>query len=296
MSFDASAGLMYLPVQETAFPYLADDDQTPTKLAVNLGTDMTIAALPDDPAVIEQVKEATSGRLVAWDPQEQKEVWRVEYPGAWNGGVLSTAGGIVFQGSAAGFLNAYRSDDGSKLWEFQAQTGIVAPPVSYQVDGEQYVSVSAGWGGIFPLITGPLTYDSAAGEPINRSRILTFKLGGDATLPPTSDAMRDLPDTSDYEFDDDRVQSGFRSYDRFCAGCHGAGAVGGGVIPDLRYSPLLGNSRAWQEVVNEGSLEERGMVSFKEELSIDDAESIRMFVIARNRFAREIGDTQRLSR
>ena len=296
MSYSNNTGLIYLPVHETAFPYLAQDDQTPSKLAVNLGVDTRIAGFPDDPAVIEQIKKATKGRLIAWDPIRQQEAWRVDYPGAWNGGVLSTAGGLVFQGSATGFLNAYSEKDGQKLWEFAAQTGIVAPPVSFEVAGEQYISVSAGWGGIFPLMTGPLVKDATVNEPINRSRILTFKLQGQAKLPVIQEQVRNMPDYSEVRTDSLSVELGLTIYDRYCTNCHGTGAVGGGVIPDLRYSPLLSSSEAWQQVVIEGILNDRGMIGFGEELSLDDAETVRQYIINRTQFAHTIGDTQRLSR
>lgn len=297
MSFSQDTGLVYLPAQQTAFPYLAEDDQTPSKLASNLGIDTIIAAFPDDPAVIDQIKQATSGHLLAWDPIEQKEVWRVEYPGAWNGGVLSTAGGIVFQGSATGFFNAYQAEDGTKLWEFPAQTGIVAPPISYQINGQQYVAVSAGWGGIFPLMTGPLVLDSTDnGDPINRSRLLVFKLGGTTELPEPTEQRQQLPEFSDQGFDAETIAGGAAIYDRYCINCHGAGAVGGGVIPDLRYSAIASSAATWKLVVIDGLLSDRGMVSYSAELSEEDAESIRGYVIDRNRFAREIGDVDRLSR
>ncbi len=296
MSYSEDTKLVYLPAQVTAFPYLADDDMSPAKLAVNLGVDTSAAALPDDPNVIEQVKKATSGHLLAWDPATQKEVWRVEYPGPWNGGVLSTAGGLVFQGSATGYLNAYSATNGETLWQFPSQTGIVAPPISYSVDGEQYITVSAGWGGIFPLITGPLALDSADGHPINRSRLLTFKVGGSAELPPTTEKLRDMPELTTQQLDTKQVAHGFEVYDRYCGGCHGAGAVGGGVIPDLRYSGFIHSAEAFKQVVLDGILSTRGMVGFSSELSEEDAEAARAYLISRNQFAHKIGDTQRLSR
>ena len=102
-------------------------------------------------------------------------------PGPWNGGLLSTAGNLVFQGTAAGEFVAYRASDGAKLWSFPAQTGIIAAPMTYTVDGRQYVSVVVGWGGVFPLVTGELAYKS--GRLPNRSRVLTFALDGKAALP-----------------------------------------------------------------------------------------------------------------
>lgn len=296
MSYNPPTGLVYIPAQQAAFPYLAEDDQTPSVIGPNLGVDTTVAAFPDNPEVIQQIKDATFGFLLAWDPVAQKEVWRFEYPGAWNGGVLSTAGGLVFQGNAVGFVQAFDAVEGKKLWEFPAQTGIVAPPISYQVNGEQYIAISAGWGGTFPLMTGPLTYDSANGDPINRSRLLVFKLGGTAKLPDVDSTRRELPDYSSLELDAERAKQGFALYDRYCINCHGAGAIGGGVLPDLRYSGFTASSEAWTQVVINGILQDNGMASFAVELSPEDAESIRHYIIERNHYARSIGDTTRLSR
>ncbi len=72
--------------------------------------------------------------------------------------------------------------------------------------------------------------------------------------------------------------------------------MGGGVTPDLRYSKLLGLPEPWQQVVLEGALASRGMVAFKPELSEEEAEAIRHYIIDRNQYAHSIGDTQRVSR
>ena len=283
MSFNPQTGHVYIPAQELSFPYASAAELEPMQLAANLGIDTGVARLPDDPAVIEAVKEMTRGHLAAWDPVTQSEAWRVQYPGPWNGGVLSTASNLVFQGTAAGFLNAYDAADGEKLWEFSTQTGIVAPPMTYSVNGEQYLTVMAGWGGIFPLIIGPIA--SASGETVNRSRILTFRLGGSETLPPVTDLPREFPDFSAIDIDPDQVETGFAVFDRFCGHCHGAGAVGGGVITDLRYSAFLGDADAWATVVIEGSHENLGMVGFGEEISNDQAQAVRHYVLDRQRFA-----------
>lgn len=296
MAFDPTQQLMYIPAQESSFPYLAEDDQKKSDLVVNLGVDTKAAAFPDDPKVVDAIKLATKGHLLAWDPIKQEARWKVEYPGPWNGGVLATAGGLVFQGSATGFLNAYNAADGSKLWQFPAQTGIVAPPISYQINGEQYIAVSAGWGGIFPLMTGPLAMDATENKPINRSRLLVFKLGGQQILPEADNSLRQLRDLKLKAVDETKAQQGFELYDRYCGHCHGAGAVGGGVIPDLRYSPMLASDAAWKHIVIDGILSDNGMVSFAKELSIEQAELVRQYVIDRNQYAHKQGQTQRLSR
>lgn len=291
MSYSPNTGLVYFPAQEMAFPYADIEKLDIKQLAVNLGVDVTVAGFPDDPATIKAIKAATRGHLSAWDPASQKEVWRVQYPGMWNGGVLSTAGNLVFQGTAAGFLNAYDARTGEKLWEYPAQSGIIAPPISYKINGEQYISVSVGWGGIYPLMTGPLALDSTP-RPVNRSRLLTFKLKGKSSLPAKQEYTLKMQDLSDVDLDPSAMKPGMENYERFCAGCHGTGAVGGGVLPDLRYSSTLTNE-AWFSIVQDGVLSSRGMVSFSKELSRDEIEQIRQYVISRNQFANSIGDTER---
>ena len=294
MSYSPDTGLVYFPAQEMAFPYMADHEMDAKELAVNLGVDVTVAGFPDDPEVIKAIKETTKGHLSAWDPVQQKEVWRVQYPGMWNGGVLSTGGNLVLQGSAAGYVNAYHAETGEKLWEYPAQSGVVAPPITYQINGEQYISVSVGWGGIFPLMTGPLTQDSDP-DPVNRSRLLTFKLNGTASLPELVQQKRNMPDLTAIELNPEQLEEGKKQYERYCASCHGTGAVGGGVLPDLRYSGLL-TTDGWFAIVSDGALASRGMVGFAKELSAEQVEAIRQYVIGRNQFAHKIGDTQRTSR
>lgn len=289
MSLDTENGVVYIPTQETAFPYFAEDDQQPTSLAVNLGVDTKAATFPDDSGIINQIKSATKGFLLAWDVANSKPLWKVEYPGAWNGGTLSTAGQLVFQGSAAGYLYAYHAATGERLWEFPTQTGVVAPPVTYSVNGQQYVTVSAGWGGIFPLMTGPLAQDSAGEDASNTSRLLTFTLSGDAELPAKIEISKALPDTTLLELDESRVAAGAATFDRFCVNCHGAGAVGGGVVPDLRYSSTILSLDTWNAILSHGALKDRGMVAYSEELSEDDIQSIREYIIERNQQARAEG-------
>ena len=89
------------------------------------------------------------GRLVAWDPVAQKEVWGVDYVGPWNGGTLTTAGNLVFQGTSDARFIAYNAKTGEKLWESPTGSGVVAAPITYEIDGKQYVSIAAGWGGVY---------------------------------------------------------------------------------------------------------------------------------------------------
>src|SRR6266508_4291096 len=151
-------------------------------------------------------------------------------------------------------------------------------PVAYSVKGQQYVAVLAGWGGVFPLITGEIAFKS--GRVRNISRMLTFKLGGKASLPPMPKFEEPALDPPPATADEATVKNGERLFQRYCAACHGDVAVGGGVVADLRYSKTLPDDR-WFDVVLGGSLRKVGMVSFVKELSRKDATDISAYVIFR---------------
>jgi quinohemoprotein ethanol dehydrogenase len=278
MSYNPGAGLVYIPVNDAGFPYKSDENFQPKRLAANYGVDVVAVGMPQIPEIKKAVIDSVKGRLVAWDPVSQKQVWEVERPGPWNGGVLSTAGNLVFEGVASGHFEAYRADNGRKLWSFDAQTGVMAGPVSYTVKGQQYVAVVAGWGGVFPLVTGEISFKS--GRVRNISRVLAFTLNGKASLPPTPKFEEPALDPPPATADGIAVKNGERIFQRYCAACHGDVAVGGGVLPDLRYSKTLANDR-WFDIVLGGSLRKVGMVSFAKELSRKDAEDIRSYVISR---------------
>jgi quinohemoprotein ethanol dehydrogenase len=280
MSYNPDTGLVYIPAQELSFPYIADENFKRSDLAVNLGIDLAKAALPSDQKIRDQVRRSLKGSLLAWDPVKQKEVWRVEHGGPWNGGTLTTAGNLVFQGNRNGELVAYDAADGTKLWSTKVHTGIVAPPISYAIDGEQYVAVVAGWGGIFPLLLGELSHNEA-GAQVNRSRVLVYKLGGKAKLPhpvKTEKAAFDLPKRYGSAA---TLKLGAKQYARYCAGCHGDTAVSGGVLPDLRHSIAISERDIWESIILEGALTDAGMVGFSKELSFADADAIRAYVVSR---------------
>lgn len=291
MSFSPMTGLVYLPVMDAGFFYKHDEHFQEKALAFNAAIDWVAAGLPQKPEIKKAVLAGVNGHLCAWDPVQQKEIWRVERASPVNGGVLSTAGNLVFQGTAQGNLEAYRAATGEKLWSADAQSGIVAAPISYSVsrvdpinpgnsaDNEQFVAVVAGWGGVFPLAAGEVALKSARAQ--NVYRVLAFKLDGKATLPPLpqfTPAKLHLPRPTGSAA---TMQRGEALYQRYCSTCHGDVAVSGGVLPDLRYSAALANSQPWAEVVLGGSLQSLGMISFSKELSPKDAEAIRAYVISR---------------
>ncbi len=281
MAFNPTERLVYIPAIEAAFPYFPEAGWQPDRnRGMNTGLDLSAGAMPADPAARDAARAATKGALIAWDPVTQTERWRVPHPSPWNGGLLSTGGGLVFQGNAAGNFVAYSAKDGKQLWSFFAQTGIIAPPITYTIDGEQYVAVLAGWGGVFPLSpTGFLTEQS--GPLPNISRLLVFKLGGTAALPPAREFERRPLDPPPFTGTEAQVSRGAYDFGRYCSQCHNDAAIGSTVLPDLRRSAALENRDTWMAIVHDGALEDNGMVSFGPSLSRERIEGIRQYVIKR---------------
>lgn len=280
MAFSPKEKLVYIPAFEAGMLYAPLANWKPdTARGFNVGFDFA-GNLPPDGGFRQQAAGTLKGRLVAWDPVAQKARWTVEHPGPWNGGLLATGGGLVFQGTTGSEFNAYDAANGKKLWSFAAQTGVVAPPITYTVNGEQYVAVLAGWGGAYAL--------SVDGDLINRkapvrniSRLLVFKIGGTAKLPPPP-PLADLPlDPPPSTASPEVIAVGQAKYGRYCAVCHAPGAVGSTVLPDLRRAGALESAATWQTVVHDGALKDRGMASFAGSLSKEEIEAIRAYVIKR---------------
>jgi alcohol dehydrogenase (cytochrome c)/quinohemoprotein ethanol dehydrogenase len=223
--------------------------------------------------------KSTSGALVAWDPVAQKARWTVEYPGPANGGTLSTAGNLVFQGTAGGEFRAYAADTGKLLWSYPTQTGVVAGPATYSVDGTQYVAILAGWGGVWDLQAGILAGKS--GPVRNISRLLVFKLDGAAKLPPLSPHSQTVLDPPPSTGTPEQIAEGARLYGNSCSICHGDAAVAGVLVPDLRVSAAIDEQKLWQQIVHDGALRDRGMVAWSTDMTPAQIENIRLYVIKR---------------
>jgi quinohemoprotein ethanol dehydrogenase len=278
MAMNPGTGLVYIPAQEAGFVYQSDPTFKPMSTGVNLGVDLTAVNPPDDAKSRAAIRNSMKGYLLAWDPRTNKEVWRAPHAGAWNGGVLSTSGNLIFQGDIDGMLNAYHAGSGAKLWSFDAQSGIVAAPMSWAKDGQQYVTVVVGWGGAFPLMAGSLSWGKN-GPRRNISRVLTFALGGKAKLPPLPPPpVVGPPQRPDKPASPQVLKIGEWAFSRSCSGCHGPGAESGGIAPDLRYSGVTGDAATWKQVVIDGILRDRGMVSFKNNFTPAEVEAIRSYV------------------
>lgn len=277
MSFNPKTGLVYLPAQESVAGLEAQKAPLfiPHKSVVNLGVE--VPDLPEDPKVEAEIRSAWKGRLIAWDPVKQAPAWTQEYVAPWNGGTLSTAGNLVFQGTADGRAVAYAADSGKKLWETRVNSGAMAGPVTYEVGGEQYVTFMVGWGGAFPGVAGPLSL-SARVQP--EARIVTYKLGAKGKLPPAKLAPTVLPPLQKVTATEDKIKIARIMFNGFCGSCHGLNAVSGGVYPDLRY--MTAKKHGQFKAVLSGSKLNRGMPNFAEVLKTEDMELIRQYIIKRS--------------
>jgi len=280
MAFNPGTGLVYIPAQEIPFPYMqpggANANFRYQPGVWNVGIDVLVAGLPDDEAALKAIRATLKGRLIAWDPVTQTEKWSVPHGGPWNGGVLTTAGGLVFQGSATGEFAAYDAATGGKLWSFDTQTGVVAPSMTYEIGGEQYVALMAGWGGGFALTAGAGVDPRSEGP----RRLLVFRLGGKKTLPPRPVSAREFPDLPPVTATPQQIAAGNLTFANYCSVCHGASAVSDFSIPDLRFSPVTTDAAVWKGVVIDGDRIENGMVSFKQYVTAGQAEEVRQYVLS----------------
>src|SRR5262249_23465209 len=238
-------GLVYFPVLEAGFAYKSAENFHRSPLGWNSGIDDAAAGMPQIPEVKKAILGSIKAHLAAWDPVAQKEVWRADRPGPWNGGALSTAGNLVFEGTGHGQFEAFRAATGEKLWSASTESGVTAGPISYSVNGEQYIAVLVGWGGVLPLAAGEVALQKP--RMANVPRMLAFKLGGKASLPPAPEVKPPILAPPNSTASAATVDKGEGIYQRFCGGGHGDVAVSGGVLPDLRYSgPVAG--KQWFQI------------------------------------------------
>jgi quinohemoprotein ethanol dehydrogenase len=269
MSYNPQTGLVYLPAQGvplnmTGEKALTQNAPGPFKYGSTTGWNVgfTLNAVPP--------KNLPFGRLIAWDPVKQKEAWHAEYVAPWNGGTLTTAGNLVFQGTADGRFIAYNATSGAKLWESPVGTGVVAAPATYTVDGVQYVSIAVGWGGAFGVM-------ERVAEQDGPGTVYTFAVGGKAPLPAL--AKYQLGNLlSGVKYDPKDVPDGTSIYVEACATCHGVpGVEKGGNVKNLGYSSTetIANLK---DIVFKGPFRDRGMPDFTGKLKDEDVVKIQAFI------------------
>jgi alcohol dehydrogenase (cytochrome c)/quinohemoprotein ethanol dehydrogenase len=178
-----------------------------------------------------------------------------------------------------GEFAAFQADTGARLWSAETQAGVLAPPISYEIDGEQYVALEVGWGGAFGLAAGELARDAHVQS--NIPRVLAFKLGGAHELPSLPARAELALQPPPMKASTTTITHGKAVFHRYCGVCHGDAAVSGGVLPDLRHSMALSEPQVWQSIVHDGALQARGMVAFGAELDKHDIDAVRQYVIQR---------------
>ena len=287
MAFSPRTGLVYLPVTETYMAYAEAETYDPASRS--LGT--AFSGHDDIRREIAEYADANSkGWLSAWDPVTQTERWRVPYAQKGSGGVLVTGGNLVFQGTIGTTFAAYRADTGEKVWEMPVQNVPIAAPITYAVDGVQYIAVNAGWGGGLAHVERSAFSALFLGRP----RLLVFRIGGTAELPPMpaeSFAIPELAAPPPLAGTPMQVALGEQLYGANCSLCHGNAARGG--VKDLRHmSPAT--HAAFAEIVLTGTRAANGMASFSDRLSGEQAEAIHHYLISRanNDWDAEQGVTQ----
>jgi len=279
MSFDPKDGLVFIPAQASPFAYTNIKDFKYKPGSWNVGTDLLANALPDDKAQVAAMRSMFKGQLIAWDPVAQKARWTVEHPYFWNAGVMSTAGGLVFQGSGEGEFVAYEAATGKKVWSYKTTNGIVAAPATYEIDGEQYVAVMVGYGGGGPVSASVLI----GNQPRMPGRLMVFKLGGTAQAKPYEVAQVPPLDLSQVAPGGD-AKHGFVVFHENCQVCHGPSASGA-FLPDLKRSQMILTADNFKSVVIDGARKANGMASFAKYITPQDAEDVRAYIVSEARKA-----------
>ncbi|MBW2281504.1 MAG: PQQ-dependent dehydrogenase, methanol/ethanol family [Deltaproteobacteria bacterium] len=271
MSFSPRTGLVYIPALDAGFWYTRAEKFEFQPEAWNLALDMdqTIALGEEHPP-------DASGHLLAWDPVAQKPAWRVKHRGFWNGGVLSTAGGLVFQGTGDGRFAAYDAATGAALWEVQSTTGIMAGPVSYLAGGDQYVAVAAGFGG--GVIASTRNEDAIITQYLNEGRVLAFKLGASAAMPKGTPRDNTVPAPPAQTATAEQIGQGRTLYNRHCFVCHGTSVASSLVVPDLRYASPETHAE-FPEIVLGGTRVAKGMPSFGDLLRVEDLAGLHGYIV-----------------
>jgi len=272
-SYSARTGLMYEPTLEMPAEFgdtgvdvkhFHPKAYTPESTGLSLGAG-------DVP------RDAGHSVLKAWDPLARKVIWKVETPGVSNGGTLATAGNLVIQGLADGYLHAYSAVDGRDLWSFFAGVAVTGVPITYSVDGRQYVAITAGPLGGSTAAFGSISARFGWDPRIHPRRLLAFALDAAAKLPPTPPRAPAVPlEAAQFRLDPAKAAAGEHEYPR-CVLCHGMGVVAGGIAPDLRASPVPLSQEAFAHVVHDGALLARGMPQFAE-LTPGQLDDLRHFI------------------
>ncbi len=283
MSYNPNTGLVYIPALENPLVFDVEHDFKATgrfkyieggwNTGVEFGRILELMGEhPDLPK--------GKGYITAFDPLTGKTHWTREHGTHWNGGTLSTAADLVFQGNGDGYFVAYDARNGDELWKVNTYTSTIAPPVTYSIDGEQYVAIQVGSGGAAGLTEGDLAMPASA-KYGNFGRMLAFKINGGLSIEEPEHWAREIPEPPIVQASAAQIEHGGELYGEVCGFCHGIGAYGGPAVPDLRKMSEQ-THRMFNEIVLEGVLEDRGMSNFSDRLSEADVNDIYAYINSRS--------------
>ena len=275
MAFNPKTNLVYIPAREQSFTYGNQQDFVYDKDHWSLG----ISSNPANPTNKDAKFAKSYGKLIAWDPVLNKEVWSKVEKTTWNSGVMTTSD-LVFQGTAEGDFNAMDARTGKVIWTKNLGTGIVAPPITYLVDGVQYVTIAVGWGGV----QGQSNRNT---EQINPGTVYTFAIGKNAAMPVFEKQPKKEYLTLPVEVTEAQVERGSNLFGKYCSACHTLSAGNpGGNIPNLTYShpDIMG---AFHQIVGDGIFLPKGMPKFGGRLSNEDISNIKGYILATAKKNRE---------
>jgi quinohemoprotein ethanol dehydrogenase len=279
-AFSPATGLVYIPSWDAYFTMAgASPGVRPPGGGFSLGITMGVKVEPGKLQPYD--RHGVSGRLKAWDPVARKVMWETEpySDGLPTSGVLATAGKLVFMGNGVGkVLSAYDAKSGAKLWSFDTKTAVFAAPITYVLDGAQYVAASVGGvaqGGYFAP---------------THARMLVFALGGKAALPEpepyTPPPLNPPPSTGSAQ----TIAHGGEVYTQYCSVCHGANGLQARTsFPNLTVTPLLWTQEGFDNVVLQGGRADKGMGSFGKDLKAEDTVAVREYLISRANALKEGG-------
>jgi hypothetical protein len=269
-SFSPKTRFVYVPTAENSFYHVAPDKYEYIQGIDNPG--IILGAQPPHGAA----RPTQKSYLLAWDPVAKKAAWRTDVAGG--GGTLVTAGDLVFQGRSRsgvlGELAAFRADNGQQVWSYPTPNAIMQSPITYSVDGEQYIAAASGAGGAGILFGMEPTHVRQVG------RMVVFKLNGTAHLPPDP-PLAPAPKVGPPFLSPrpDELMKGQATYAKFCGRCHGINMMSSNIVPDLRRSGAVTDKEAWQAIVIGGALEKQGMISWSKLITPEDAEAVRVYVL-----------------
>ena len=275
MAFNPITKLVYIPAREISMIYGNEQNFVYDKDYWSLG----IGKNPANPTNMDSKGPKSHGKLIAWDPVQNKEVWSKKEKSIWNSGVLTTSD-LVFQGNAEGDFNALDAKTGQVIWTKNLGTGIVAPPITYLVDGVQYVTIAVGWGGVVSL-------KNKNTEQINPGTIYTFAIGKNAAMPVFEKEAKKEYVTLAVDILDTQIAKGEDLFDKYCSACHTLAPNNpGGTIPNLTYShpDIMG---AFHQIVRDGIFLPKGMPKFKGRLSDEDISNIKGYILSSAKKNRE---------